>query len=104
MADALRTALSKYDRYQIATHTVQGTYQIDVTIYDQNKEHYVLGIICDDLTYPIGVEQKEYDFYRQKYLVDRGWKIESILSSNWMAKNQQADIIINTIVQKIIGK
>ncbi|AOX44110.1 hypothetical protein S100390_v1c07740 [Spiroplasma sp. NBRC 100390] len=103
VADALRTALSKYDRYQIATHTVQGTYQIDVTIYDQNKDHYVLGIICDDLTYPIGVEQKEYDFYRQKYLFDRGWKIESILSSNWMAKNQQADII-NTIVQKIIGK
>lgn len=103
VAAALTAALSGHERYQIATYTVQGTYQIDVTVYDQKKDHYVLGIICDDLTYPIGVEQKEYDFYRQKYLVDRGWKIEAILHSNWLFKNYQVDII-NRIVQKIIGK
>ncbi|AHF57736.1 AAA domain-containing protein [Spiroplasma eriocheiris] len=103
VAEMLETALNDNGRYIIATHTIQGTYDIDVSIYDKKKDYYVMGIICDNLTYPPGIEQKEYDFYRQKYLVERGWLIEAILYSNWRTANNRLEII-NKIVKKVRGK
>ncbi|MFA6627782.1 MAG: AAA domain-containing protein [Bacilli bacterium] len=69
--------------YQVETQVGIGGYSIDLAIVDKKSHEYILGIECDGRTYHSSTIAKERDYYRQKYLESRGWKIHRIWSSDW---------------------
>jgi very-short-patch-repair endonuclease len=69
--------------YLIETQVGIGGYSIDLAIVDKITHEYILGIECDGKTYHSSPIAKERDYYRQKYLESRGWKIHRIWSSDW---------------------
>lgn len=67
--------------FEVNTQVGIGGYSIDLAIKQNGK--YVLGIECDGKLYHSSKSARERDFYRQKYLESRGWKIHRIWSPNW---------------------
>ncbi len=60
-----------------------GKYKIDFALKDKTNKNYVLGIECDGKLYQNSQSTRERDYYRQKYLESRGWKIYRVWSTNW---------------------
>ncbi|MCQ2591151.1 MAG: AAA domain-containing protein [Treponema sp.] len=64
-----------------------GGYTIDFAV--KNDGQYVLGLECDGNLYAGSSSTRERDYYRQKYLEARGWKLYRVWSILWK-KNQKA--------------
>lgn len=78
------------EKYNIVTQYGSSGYTIDLVI--TNKMHKpILGIECDGATYHSSSDAKNRDYFRQKYLEDRGWNIHRIWSTNWWA-NREGEI------------
>jgi very-short-patch-repair endonuclease len=61
------------ERYDIITQFKDGSYRIDLVIYDKINKKHILAIECDGHTYHhLFLAQEKRDYYRQKYLEDRG--------------------------------
>lgn len=65
-----------------------GGYVIDYAIIDNNE--YILGIECDSHLYSNPSTVRERDYYRQKYLESRGWKIYRMWSILWKKNPEKA--------------
>ncbi len=65
------------------------SYTIDFAV--RKDDEYLLGIECDSKLYKEKSSVRERDFYRQKYLESRGWKIYRLWSELW-AKNKDGEI------------
>ncbi|MFF2875064.1 AAA domain-containing protein [Gottfriedia sp. NPDC057991] len=91
--------------YEVHTQVGLSGYRIDLAIVDPNDpSKYLLGIECDGAMYHSSPSAKERDVYRQKFLEDRGWKIERIWSRNWW-KNRSGEIErIEHVIKELISK
>ncbi|PFH90626.1 AAA domain-containing protein [Bacillus sp. AFS088145] len=91
--------------YEVHTQVGLSGYRIDLAIVDPNDpSKYLLGIECDGAMYHSSPSAKERDVYRQKFLEDRGWKIERIWSRNWW-KNRSGEIErIEHVIKDLIKK
>ncbi len=75
--------------YVIEKNVGIGGYTIDFAIRKGDK--YYLGIECDSKLYKNLSSVRERDFYRQKYLEQRGWKIHRLWSELW-ATNRSGEV------------
>lgn len=80
--NALKESI-KDPRYEIRNQVRVGSFRIDIAIYDKTSEQFVLGIECDGAAYHSKPSAVEHDYYRQRYLESRGWRIHRIWSTNW---------------------
>lgn len=94
----LESAL-KEKNYSIEKNIGIGGYTIDFAV--KKDDRYVLGIECDSKLYAEKSSVRERDFYRQKYLEQRGWKIHRLWSELW-ATNRQGEI--EKIMSLLSGK
>ncbi|GAQ19284.1 helicase [Oceanobacillus picturae] len=70
--------------YSVDTQVGMSGYRIDLAIVDPNDpSKYVLGIECDGAMYHSSPVARERDIYRQRFLEQKGWKIDRIWSRNW---------------------
>ena len=81
----------KDPRFELKNQVRVGSFRIDIAVYDNVKEQYVLGIECDGAAYHSKPSAVENDYYRQKYLESRGWKIHRVWSTNWWS-NQEKEV------------
>lgn len=56
---------------------------MDLAIYDNGMEQFILGIECDGAMYHSSEDAIEHDFYRRQYIESGEWKIHKIWSTNW---------------------
>ena len=58
----------------------------------------ILGIECDGRMYHSSMTARERDYYRQKFLESKGWKIYRIWSTKWWQnKNKEIEKLDNYI-------
>ncbi|MFC4389065.1 AAA domain-containing protein [Gracilibacillus marinus] len=70
--------------YVVDTQVGMSGYRIDLAIVNPNdSSKYVLGIECDGAMYHSSSVARERDIYRQRFLEQKGWKIDRIWSRNW---------------------
>lgn len=86
------------DRYEIHIQIPVGSFNLDLAIYDKKVMNYIIGIECEDMSNKNSSNIVEQDFYRQKYLESRDWKIYKIWSSNWYMNK---DLVIQNIINSI---
>ena len=77
--------------YEIHKQVKSIGYRIDLAIWDNQIEQYILGIECDGEYWHGKLENIEKDIYRQQILEDKGWKIMRILSRDW-SRNKEKEI------------
>lgn len=84
--------------YDVRTQVGVSGYRIDLAIYDKKFSRYILGIECDGAAYHSTKSARERDFFRQRYLESRGWKIHRIWSRNWWSnKNEEINKLVRII-------
>ncbi|HAT4364714.1 TPA: DUF559 domain-containing protein [Clostridium perfringens] len=69
--------------YEVHTQVGVSGYRIDIAIYDNKSEKYILGIECDGAAYHSSKSDRERDIHRQRYLESRGWNIIRVWSKHW---------------------
>jgi len=84
--------------YTVHTQIGDSGYRIDLAIYDEKIEKYILGIECDGAMYHSSPSARERDIFRQKFLEQRGWIMHRIWSKNWWANSNDE---IRKLVEKI---
>ncbi|ENH97584.1 hypothetical protein J416_06218 [Gracilibacillus halophilus YIM-C55.5] len=78
--------------YSVDTQVGMSGYRIDLAVVDPNdRTKYVIGIECDGAMYHSSPAARERDIYRQRFLEQKGWRIERIWSRNWW-KDSSAEI------------
>ena len=83
--------------YKVETQIGVGNYRIDLAIVNDNND-YILGIECDGRMYHSSMTARERDYYRQKFLESKGWKIYRIWSTKWWQnKNKEIEKLDNYI-------
>lgn len=58
-------------------------YHIDLAVWDNQVQQYILGIECDGYYWHSQLKDIERDIYRQQLLEKKGWKIIRLLSRDW---------------------
>jgi very-short-patch-repair endonuclease len=81
--------------YTVHTQVGFSGYRIDLAVvHPKNPERYILAIECDGATYHSSKIARERDFYRQRFLQQRGWKVHRVWSRNWWkAKHKELEKI-----------
>lgn len=69
--------------FRVDTQVGACGYRIDLAVYDEETEQYVLGIECDGATFHSSKSARERDIHRQQYLENRGWTILRVWSRTW---------------------
>ncbi len=85
--------------YEFHTHVGSSKYKIGLALYDKSKKHYVLGIEADGSTYREIKSIRERDLYRPNYLVNRGWNLMRLWSSDWWRDEERST---QEILQQIL--
>lgn len=84
-------------KYNLITQYGSSGYTIDIVITDKNHKP-LLGLECDGATYHSSTDAKNRDYFRQKYLEDRGWNIHRIWSTNWWNnRSGEIDKVVKTL-------
>jgi very-short-patch-repair endonuclease len=66
-------------------------YFIDLAVKNpQSLGRFALGIECDGMTYHSSRAARDRDRLREKVLMERGWKLHRIWSTDWFVNPQQA--------------
>ena len=79
--NSLKTNLD--ERYEVRNQIKVGSFNIDVAIYDNTRNKYILGIECDGAKYYGSKDAVERDIYRQTFLESRGWNVYKVWSTSW---------------------
>lgn len=102
-SDSVYNDLSAYFanniRYKLVRNVGKTSYKIDIAIFDNTINSYVLGIQCDDYRILPNLTQKEQNYYKHKYLKARGWNLFRIPIRDWYRTNRQT--IIDNIAKAI---
>jgi very-short-patch-repair endonuclease len=70
--------------YKVHKHVGTTGFYIDLAVIDPNKPgKYLLGIECDGDTYNSAKSARDRDRLRQKVLIEKGWKLYKIWSTDW---------------------
>jgi hypothetical protein len=80
MAEEIKAKLEK-SRLNVKTNIGIGQFKMDLAIYNEESQSYVLGIICD-LTNPDINARKEL-LHQEKFLKARGWKVKRVFQMHW---------------------
>ena len=81
LIDDIKRRLEK-NGYVVKTDIGIGNYSINLAIYDEEKNEYKLGIICD-IDYSYEINTRRDMIHQEKYLEARNWKLYRVFSSNW---------------------
>ncbi|RHZ35994.1 DUF559 domain-containing protein [endosymbiont GvMRE of Glomus versiforme] len=92
--------LKQNNGYEIHRQVKSIGYRIDLAIWNNQIQQYILGIECDGEYWHGKLENIERDIYRQQLLENKGWKIIRILSRDW-CRNKEQEI---TRIKKEINK
>ena len=85
-------AVLKERRYDIAAQVGVAGFFIDLAVKHPLKPGtFLLGIECDGASYHSGRSARDRDRLRQEILVNLGWKIHRIWSTDWF-KNRDSEI------------
>ena len=76
----------KRSGYTIETNVGSGKYMLDIAIWDEKHNAFVLGIECDSMLYPNGQTTLERDIYRQRFYKARGWDVLRVWCYDWWKK------------------
>lgn len=90
--------------YKVHTQIGVSGYKIDLGIYDEETNSYIVGIECDGAIYHSSKSARERDIHRQRYLESRGWKIIRIWSRCWWANKAEETERIVQLVNKLKQK
>jgi very-short-patch-repair endonuclease len=85
--EELSTELRKAG-YIIENNVGSGKYKLDIAIWDEKHNAYILGIECDSMIYPNGQTLLERDIYRQRFYKARGWDVLRIWCYDWWKNSQ----------------
>jgi very-short-patch-repair endonuclease len=76
--------------YKVDCQVGSSGFVIDLAVVDPNAPgRYVLGIECDGATYHSSRAARDRDRLREQVLVDRGWKIHRIWSTDWFHRPKE---------------
>ena len=88
------------NNYMVKTEIGVGNYQLNLAIYDQEKDMYQLGIICEvDETKQLDARRDLV--HQRKYLEGRNWNIYRVFASNWYADPNKEMRKIRNILRSI---
>ncbi|GGJ12253.1 hypothetical protein GCM10010885_22040 [Alicyclobacillus cellulosilyticus] len=91
--------------YTVHTQVGFSGYRIDLAVvHPKDPERYILAIECDGATYHSSKIARERDFYRQKFLEQRGWKVHRVWSRNWWKAKQKELEKIQERISLILGR
>ena len=66
-------------------------YRIDLAVRDQrDPRRYLLGVECDGATYHGSRTARDRDLLRQEVLVDQGWRLYRVWSTEWFRDREAA--------------
>lgn len=88
--------------YKVETQVGTGNYRIDLAILDDNN-NYIVGIECDGRMYHSSMTARERDYYRQKFLESRGWKIYRIWSTKWWDNKDEEIKKLDNYIKNLIS-
>lgn len=82
-------------------HTQIGTagFRVDLAVVDPRQPgHYLLGVECDGATYHSARWARERDRLREAVLVDHGWRIHRIWSTDWFQRpKEQLEMVLEAV-------
>jgi len=87
--------------YTIETNVGSGKYKLDIAIWDEKHNAFVLGIECDSMLYPNGQTTLERDIYRQRFYKARGWDVLRVWCYDWWKKPEN---VLRTIGEHLNKK
>ncbi len=90
--------------YSIKTQVGCSGYRIDMAVMHPTMDGvYVLGIVCDGLSYHSARTARERDRLRQAVLEDMGWKIYRIWSTDWVKDAKtEGEKLLNAVQEAIL--
>lgn len=89
--------------YKVETQVGTGNYRIDLAVIDDNN-NYIVGIECDGRLYHSSMTARERDYYRQKFLESRGWKIYRIWSTKWWDNKSNEIEKLDNYIKNLLSK
>ena len=89
--------------YKVETQVGTGNYRIDLAVLDDNN-NYIVGIECDGRMYHSSMTARERDYYRQKFLESRGWKIYRIWSTKWWDNKSNEIEKLDNYIKNLLSK
>ncbi|MFA7075975.1 MAG: AAA domain-containing protein [Candidatus Izemoplasmatales bacterium] len=81
MASNISQRLTKLG-YVVESEIGIGQFKMDLAIYDEISNRYLLGIICD-LNVNEGFTARKELLHQEKFLQARGWNVKRIFHMNW---------------------
>lgn len=87
-------AAFKGTNYEVKQQIDQSGYKIDLAIWDNSKNKYLLAIECDSDCFS-KLSDKERDWYRQNFLENKGWTFYCLNSHDWWKVPNQTKIVNN---------
>jgi len=76
-------AISRHG-YKVDHQIGTAGFRVDLAVVDpERKGRYLMGIECDGATYHSSRSARDRDRSREQVLVDRGWRIHRIWSTDW---------------------
>ncbi|HHX78675.1 MAG TPA: HRDC domain protein, partial [Acholeplasmataceae bacterium] len=99
LVDEVEQKLSRFN-YRIDRNIGIGTEQIDLALFDELNNKYVLGIICDVDSSDRRINARKDLIHQERYLKARSWEVYRILSKNWYSDNNKEIKNIRDILKK----
>ena len=91
--------------YNVITQVGCSGFRIDMAIKDPVQSgKFILGIECDGATYHSSRTARERDRLRQEVLVNMGWKIYRIWSTDWIKDPKSEKEKLVTVVENSLEK
>ena len=76
--------------HRVVSQVGSGGFRIDLAVVDPDRSgHYLLGIECDGASYHSSRSARDRDRLREQVLLDLGWRIHRIWSTDWFTAPDQ---------------
>jgi very-short-patch-repair endonuclease len=87
---AVRDALVRHG-YAVDCQVGSSGFRIDLAVrHPHHPSRYILAVECDGRMYHMAKTARDRDLLRQSILMDRGWAIHRVWSTDWIADPQAA--------------
>ena len=97
IANEIKVALEKLG-YVVDVKVGNTKKKIDLAVYDEELDRYLIGIDCINKNYKSMDEMIENRIYHDSFLESRGWKIYHVWTRDWWNSKTK---VINSIVKEI---
>jgi very-short-patch-repair endonuclease len=102
--DSVRAVLVD-NGYSVDAQVGVGSFRIDLAVRDpRDPSKYLIGIECDGATYHSSRVARDRDLIREEILMDMGWKLYRVWSTEWFHnRNAAASLMLNNIQKALDG-